>query len=138
MAAYDKQEALSQPEGIAIRDNLFQNSFLIFTGIFNWLPYAKDCMITIVFPSGLREKAPALAYWQWDADAKGMHSKAEYQGVIDVLRRSSDQHYIRFFKGSYYFFEGQISNPENRINLTMWNEIQTDRDDFKVVLSFSK
>ena len=138
MAAYHKQGAPFQPKGIAIRDGLFQKSFLSFTGKFNWLPYAKDCMITVVFPSGLRENAPALAYWQWDTDAKGMHSKAEPQGVIDVLGRSSDQPYIRFFKGSYYFFEGQISDSEKVINLTMWNESQNNRNDFQVVLSFSK
>ena len=95
-------------------------------------------MITVVFPSGLKENAPVLAYWQWDKDAKGMHSNAEIKGVIDVLGHSSNEPYIRFFKGSYYFFEGQVSDSEKVINLTMWEQTQKNRSDFQVALSFSK
>ena len=137
MAAHHMRGARIQP-GFAIRDSLFQKSFLSFTGKFDWLHHAKDCMITVVFPSGLKENAPALAYWQWDTDAKGMHSKAEPKGVIDVLGLSSNPPYIRFFKGRYYFFEGQISDSERVINLTMWDETQKNRSDFQVALSFSK
>ncbi|KAI6658469.1 hypothetical protein LOD99_15269 [Oopsacas minuta] len=121
-----------------IQDSLFQKSFLSFTGKFNWLHFAKDCMITIVFPAGLRENQHVLAYWQWDVDAKGMHSKAEPKGVIDVLGKSTKPPYIRFFKDNYYWFEGEILDSEKVINLTMWDKTQKTRSSFQVALSFSK
>ena len=55
---------------MAVCENIFNKSFLCFTGIFNWFDNANDCMITIVFPRGLKVNETVLTYWQWDKDSR--------------------------------------------------------------------
>ena len=124
---------------VAKQDSLFQKSFLCFTGIFNWLHYAKNCMITLIFPSGLRANEPALAYWQWDVDANGKHSKVEMKGTINVVGKESNPPFIRILKGdTFHWFEGEILEGEKSMNLIMWDEGHKDKSQFQVVLSYSK
>ena len=106
---------------------LFNKSFLCFTGIFNWLQNANDCMITIIFPRGLKVNETVLTYWQWDKDSLGNHSKEELKGSINVLAKDSDPPFIRFSKGNtYYWFEGEILEFDKIM-----------KSEFKVVLNYS-
>ena len=124
---------------VAKSDSLFRQSFLCFTGIFNWLHYARDCMITLIFPNGLKANEPVLAYWQWDKDANGKHSKAELKGTINVLGQESNPPFIRILKGnSYYWFEGEIFEGEKTMKLVMWDEPHKEKSEFQVGLSYSK
>ena len=41
----------------------------IYNGKFNWLNYASNETITIVFPAGFSLNDPVSAFWQWSADA---------------------------------------------------------------------
>ena len=43
----------------------------IYNGKFNWLDYASDETITVVFPAGFALNDPVSAYWQWTVDAQG-------------------------------------------------------------------
>ncbi|KAM5542425.1 hypothetical protein V8D89_003884 [Ganoderma adspersum] len=43
----------------------------IYNGKFNWLNYASDETITVVFPACFALNDPVSAYWQWSVDAEG-------------------------------------------------------------------
>ena len=43
----------------------------IYNGKFNWLEYASNETITVVFPTGFALNDPVSAYWQWTVDAQG-------------------------------------------------------------------
>ena len=125
--------------GVAKSDSLFQKSFLCFTGKFNWMRYANDCMITLIFPSGLKANEPVLAYWQWDIDAKGEHSKAELKGAINVVGQESNPPFIRILKGdTYYWFEGEIYEGDKTMKLVMWDQSHKTKSEFQVALTYSK
>ena len=87
--------------------DLFGDQVVTFYGKYDWYTYAKDCMITFVFPGGIVEKKPALAYWQWDQDTEGNHSTCALRGTIDVVSTHGETKYI-YFNFSYYWFDGTI------------------------------
>ena len=122
---------------MATEDNLFGTNFLSFIGKLDWYEYAKDCMITIVFPQGLKEGNSVLAYWQWDVDAKGNHSLVSLKGKLDVLGKEVNSPYLRFFKGdTYYWFDGNIEivKEDATINLVMHNPTDSGLSHFQVKL----
>ena len=69
--------------------DIFNQSFLCLAGNFNWFNNANDCMITIVFPRGLKVNETVLTYWQWDRDSLGNRSKEELKGSINILAKDS-------------------------------------------------
>src|ERR1700742_617252 len=50
-------------------------SVQVFNGKFNWLQYAKEDPITIVFPLAFSESAPVFALLQWTKSSGGVLKK---------------------------------------------------------------
>ena len=127
---------------MACNSNILGNTFFSFVGPFNLPGYAKDRMITIVFPRGLKEGNTVLTYWQWDADAKGNKNKdCNLKGVIEVIGKDVNSPYIRFYKGEhYYWFDGNMNVMGNSIemNLVMHDPKETCLDNFKAKLHHTK
>ena len=123
---------------MAGRGNIFGNEHYSFVGHINWYEYAKDRIITIVFPQGLKEGNTVLTYWQWDVDAKGNKNIAcPLKGVIDEIGKDLSSPYIRFFKGEhYYWFEGNMNVMDNSIemNLVMHDPTPTCKNEFQAKL----
>ena len=111
---------------------------MIFVGKFTWYDYAKDCMVTFIFPKGLKENCPTLAYWQWDVDNSGNHSIVQHHGSIFTIKDS----YIRFFcpEGNYYYFDGKIivGGETASMDLRMNNPSGESSSEFKVTLNYKQ
>nr|VWO96343.1 Glyoxaloxidase 1 [Ganoderma boninense] len=95
----------------------------IYNGKFNWLDYASDETITVVFPSGFALNDPVSAYWQWSVDAQG-HKMADVSnsGVIQSVTTAAGGEYRRIhFSFGYYTFDAELTADHNTLFLTMRN-----------------
>ena len=123
---------------MAASKTISEEQFVTFVGKFDWFDYAKNCMVTFVFPQGLKENCTALAYWQWDKDSDGKHSLATMQGSIFILKDS----YIRFFNAdaNYYYFDGTVivEGETASMDLRMHNPGGESSSEFKATLNYKK
>ncbi|PIL37650.1 hypothetical protein GSI_01344 [Ganoderma sinense ZZ0214-1] len=95
----------------------------IYNGKFNWLDYASDETITVVFPSGFTLNDPVSAYWQWSEDAQG-HKKADVanSGVIQSITTAAGGEYRRIhFSFGYDTFDAEVTADRKTLFLTMRN-----------------
>lgn len=91
----------------------------IYVGKLNWLYYAYNECITIVFPAGFALKDPVCAYWQWTVSGSGEEKANNSQeAFIDSVTNTNSDYRVRF-SFAYYTFEGTISADLNSLSLTM-------------------
>ncbi|EIW52721.1 uncharacterized protein TRAVEDRAFT_135035 [Trametes versicolor FP-101664 SS1] len=96
----------------------------VYNGKLDWLDYAKDECITIVFPAGFALKDPVCAYWQWTTDAEGNEKRNTCQlGSITTVTKTADQYKITiFFDHSGYSFDSVVAADFKSVTITMRNQ----------------
>ncbi|KAJ7769330.1 hypothetical protein B0H16DRAFT_1673425 [Mycena metata] len=100
----------------------------VYVGKLNYLRFAENECITIVFPAGFALKDPVCAYWQWTVDSKGVaKSNCTQEGFITSVTNTTVQYYIRC-PLSWYTFEGSVSSDFSSLSLKMSELIGTPQD----------
>lgn len=94
----------------------------IYNGKFNWLNYASNETITVVFPAGFALNDPVSAYWQWSADAL-VNKKASVasSGVVNSVTTTADGYSRIHFSFGYYTFDATVTADNKTLSVTMRN-----------------
>ncbi|KAL7276572.1 hypothetical protein RUND412_000414 [Rhizina undulata] len=112
----------------------------IYYGKFDWFGYAKNELITIVFPGAFALNDPVCVYWQWTVDyEKKEKTNCVKQGVINSVSKVGNEYNIGFLQDGYYKFEARVGNDGNVLEVTMTRD-KGDKDNrttFKVDLDYS-
>lgn len=93
----------------------------IYVGKLNWLEYATNECVTIVFPAGFALKDPVCAYWQWTVSAAGgSQVNVTREAFISSVTNTNSEYRVRF-QFEWYAFEGTVSTDFNSLSFTMSN-----------------
>lgn len=91
----------------------------VYVGKLDWLEYAQNECITIVFPAGFALNDPVCAYWQWTVDGAGKEkSNSTQNGFITSVTKATSEYSVRF-PFDYYAFEGTILADFSSLSLQM-------------------
>lgn len=93
----------------------------VYVGKLNWLEYAQNECITIVFPAGFALDDPVCAYWQWTVNSAGKEkANATQNGLITSVTKTASEYSVRI-PFDYYAFEGTVSADFSSLSLKMFN-----------------
>ncbi|QRV97881.1 kinase domain protein [Ceratobasidium sp. AG-Ba] len=91
----------------------------VYVGKLNWLTYARNECVTIVFPAGFALNDPVCVYWQWTIGSKGNRKRNHPQiGLITRAVKTSTGCSVTF-PFEYYTFNAIVLPNVAGLSVTM-------------------
>ena len=99
----------------------------IFTGKFNYSPYALNESITFVVPGELAAGKPIWSFWQWTVNYAGIEKAnyVQYGTITSIDAPTSDGTRAISFKLPYYTFRGTVGPNNSTFDVVLRNPQDT-------------